>query len=281
MGVHLVFRHHGRRRVLGNHKARADAAVSSQESGQPRKLRVDQALKPALRDVGQLGDGHARHVHGNGDGLAVEVAARNGLVVIGENERIVGDSVNLAREHVPAVAQRVAAGAVDLRHAADGIGVLHLVRIGVVRQIAALEQRQQVGGSVHLPLVAAQGVHLGVKGLFNAERRLGRQRADNVGCLAQVHGVINDHAADCRHDLRAVDEGQPFLGRQLNDGNAGLFHGLGARHDLTLVLGVAFAQHDEHHVRQRSQVAAGAQRALFRDDGVHAGVEHVEQRFKR
>ena len=108
-------------------------ALVRQERRQPRHRRVHHVLDPPLGDVGQLGDRDLGVVHHQRDRLAVEVAGGDHRVVVGKDQRIVGDRVDLARQHFGRVAQRVARRAVHLRHAAQRVGVLDLVAVGVRR----------------------------------------------------------------------------------------------------------------------------------------------------
>ena len=97
------------------------------------------------RDRAELGHGDRQQVHRQRDRLAVEVAAGDRLAAagrgarridvraVGEDERVVGRGVDLELEHAPHVGQRVRDRAVDLRHAADRVRVLDLVRLRVVR----------------------------------------------------------------------------------------------------------------------------------------------------
>ena len=101
------------------------------------------------RDRAQLGQRELREVERERDRLAVEVAAaddepaarREGIgrdrAALREHERVVGRGVELDVEHAPQVVERVADRAVDLRHAAQRVRVLDLVRRPVVRGLEA------------------------------------------------------------------------------------------------------------------------------------------------
>ena len=100
----------------------------------------------------QIGDGRGEQVGSQGDRLGVEVAARQHLAGVGEHERVVGRRIHLPFDDAGDERQGVAEGAVDLRHAADAVGVLHLPAIGVRRDdLAAFEQPADVGGTGDLP----------------------------------------------------------------------------------------------------------------------------------
>ena len=125
-------------------------------------------------------------------------------------------------------------------------------------------------------LVAPDVMELVVEGLLDAQLGLAGHGSGNVGSLHQVQGIPNHIAGHTHHDLGAVDQGQALLGSQLDGGDTGLLHGQLAAHADTLVEGLALAQHDQHNVAQRSQVAAGAQGTLLGDHGMDTLVEHIQ-----
>ena len=276
MGIYLALRHHGRRGVLGDHEARVHPAVSGQEGRQPLgQGRIHQPLQP----VGVFRQGDAQKVHGQGHRLPVEIAAGDGLILLREDQGVVGDGVDLPAYHAPHIADGVPAGPVNLGRAADGVGVLHLVRIQVEGQPAALQQPPQVLRRGDLPRLAPQGVHLGIEGLPDAVQGLAGHGGGDVRRFGQVPGVIHRLAGDGRHDLGAVDQGQALLGGQLDGVDAGGGHGLPARHHPALILRLALAQHHQHHVGQGRQVAAGPQGPLLRDDRMDPPVQHLQKRL--
>ena len=142
------------------------------------------------------------------------------MSVLGENERIVGHGIDLAADDIPHIADGVAACAVDLRDAADRIGVLHLLRVVREGQTAPVQKPQQILCRAHLPLLAAQRVHLGIKGTQDAQLCLARHGGGDIRRFCQLHGVVYHAAGDGGHDLRAVDERKALLGRKLNGRNA-------------------------------------------------------------
>ena len=83
----------------------------------------------------------------------------------------------------PTCVAGVAGGAVDLRTAADRIGVLHtrvvLAMTGDDRR--AGEQADEVGGARRLTRLRAQGDEIGGEGPVGAQHRLGRHRGGDIG----------------------------------------------------------------------------------------------------
>jgi|GEM_PF-3199454 hypothetical protein len=87
-------------------------------------------------------------------------------------------------------------------------------------------------------------------------------------------GAEEPHQRQRGRDLRAVDEGDPFLRLEDDGGEAGPRQRLGGGQTLAGVEGLALAHHRRRHVRERREVAGGADRALFRDDGNDALLQH-------
>jgi hypothetical protein len=72
----------------------------------------------------EIGHRHRQHVGGERHRLAVEVAARQHLAAVGEDQRVVGHRVHLDLDFGGDLLEQVAGGAVYLRHAAQAVGVL-------------------------------------------------------------------------------------------------------------------------------------------------------------
>ena len=159
----------------------------------------------------------------------MEIAAGDDLVLLRKDQGIVGNGVDLPAYRVPHIADGVPAGPVDLRGAANGVGILDLVRIQGEGQPAALQQAAQVLRRGDLPRLPPQGVYLGVKGLPDAVQSLAGHGGGDVRRFGQVPGVIHRLTGDGRHDLGAIDKGQTLLGGQLDGLDAGGSHSLPAR----------------------------------------------------
>ena len=161
MGEHLVLRHEGGRRVLGDHQPGIEAARGGEERRQPAvQARVEEQRGPPLADRPELRDRELREVEREGDRLAVEVAAADHPPAAGrhrvlgrdpalrEHERVVGRAVHLDVEDPSEVVERVADRAVDLRHAAQRVRVLDLVARRLVGGLEAgvAEEVAELGG---------------------------------------------------------------------------------------------------------------------------------------
>src|SRR5262249_18807410 len=127
----LVLRHQGGCQHLYEHHARVEPGVRRQEAGQPAQVGVDEGLGAALADAAEVRNRGGEQVSGQGERLAVKVPARDDLVRVGKDERVIGGGVHVTLDDAGDVGQRVAQRAVDLRHAADRVSVLHLVAVRV------------------------------------------------------------------------------------------------------------------------------------------------------
>ena len=187
-----------------------------QERRQAGQRRIDQHGDAALGERADLADRQRDHVGGEGDRLGVEIAARQRLVGVGEDQRIVGDAVGLVGERRRGLAQEIEAGAHHLRLAAQAIGVLHPLVAGDVRGAdrAARHQRAQGCRGVDLAAMAAQGMDARVERRVRAARRVGRQRADDQRRAQQRLRLEQADERVGGGELRAVEQREPFLRRR-------------------------------------------------------------------
>ncbi len=281
MGEHLVLAHEGGGHVLGYHEAGVEAALGGEEGGQAvRKARVNESLHAALRDARELGEGDGEEVHGEGDGLAVEVAAGDDVAVF-HDDGIVRDRVKLALDDAADVIDRVAAGAVDLGGASQGVGVLHALLSLPGREGRALEEPSERGRRVDLPRLSAKLVDARVEGVGDALEGLEAEGGRHLGGVDEGEGVGGREGPDGGHGLRAVDEGEPLLGREGHGLEAGRGEGLAPRHPAAAEGGFSRAHEDQGEVGERGQVARGAEGALLRHDRDDARVEHGHEGLDR
>ena len=279
VSVNLVLADHGSGSVLNDHEAGVDAGLGGQERGQAVGERgVDHTLGAALGSVGQLARGDAEEVERQGHGLAMEVTAGDNGLVVEEHQRVIGDGVELDLDLLTDILERVAAGAVQLRDAAQGVSVLNAILLAVVEDLGAVEQLAHIRGDEHLALLTAHLMDAGVEGVAQTGQALEGHGRDHIAELGGADGVVQSQSTDGGHRAGAVRHAEAFLGDQgVERLDAGLGHGLSAAHLHALVHGLALAEHGERHMSERSQVAGGAEGALLRDNGGHALVEHLEQ----
>ncbi len=126
MRQHLVFADQGGGGHLRHHEAGVQAGAGSEKRGQTFAERgIHHALETPFADAGQRAQRNCEEVEGEGERLAVKVAARDHVAVSSfdlgfhEDERIVDGGVGFGLKHRAAVGERVAHGAMHLRHAAQ------------------------------------------------------------------------------------------------------------------------------------------------------------------
>ena len=297
MAEDLVLGHQRRGRVLGQHVAVVEAAVGGQEGRQLGELAGQQAEGAALADAGDLGHGHRRQVERQSERLAVEVAGADHVAGVGKDERVVGHRLDLDGDHLAQPAVGVAAGAVHLRDAADRVGVLHLVAVEVAEHdLAALGGVAHVARRVQLAGDRAQLLDTVRERADRAAQTLDAHGADQVGRVEQRLAVGDRQAADGGHELGAVEEGEALLGFERDAARGRPLRGRGragrrapsarearsaARRGVVCNQQLALADHRQHEVRRRRQVAARPQRAARRHPGHEIGVEHGAEQLQR
>jgi hypothetical protein len=164
--------------------------------------------------------------------------------------------------------------------AAQAVRVLHaVVALFVALADGAVgQQRAVVARHVDLPRLAAQRVDARVKRPVAAARGVHRQRAHHQCALE--HRLEGEQRMQRQRGagLRAVDQCQALLGRQLQRRDAEARQGRGR--GLAAAVSAqeeALAHQRQRHVRQRCQVATGTDAALAGHIGHEAGVVHRQQ----
>ena len=77
-----------------------------------------------------------------------------------------------------------------------------------------------------------------------------------------------------RRKLRAVDQGEAFLRPQRDRRKIHRRQCIAARHGLAVDERLPLADHDGGHMRQRRQIAGGADRSLLRHQRINAARQH-------
>ena len=114
----------------------------SHESPESSKACIDQFEFPDIpcefpvvwvkaKEAAELCEADREGVERERERLAVEVAGRQHHPVVGKQQGIVGDAVDLPRDDRPREADRLTRGAVNLRHAAQAVGVLDARAVAV------------------------------------------------------------------------------------------------------------------------------------------------------
>ncbi len=118
---------------------------------------IDEAVDAAFADAGEGAEGEGGVVEGEGEGLAVEVAAGEGVVV--KDEGVIGGGVEFNVDDAADFGEGVRGGAVDLGGAAERVGVLDATA-GLVggADLGAIEPQAEAGGAGELAGVGAGAV---------------------------------------------------------------------------------------------------------------------------
>jgi hypothetical protein len=119
----------------------------------------------------------------------------------------------------------------------------------------------------------AQRVHVLVEGAQAAGEGVQRRRRGEVGGVEQALELRAGEHAGREHLRSAVVERQAFLVRQRDRLQPRAAQGFRAGHALALVEGLAATEQHDRQVRERREVAAGADRALLRHHRHDAGIE--------
>ena len=133
IGAGLVLGDQRRRGHLSDHEPGVETGLRCQERWQAGQSRIDQKRDPSFGQRADLANRERDHVGGEGDRLAMKIAARQRFVRFRENERIVRDGVGLGGERRGGLAQEIKAGAHNLRLAAQAVGILDAFIPGQMR----------------------------------------------------------------------------------------------------------------------------------------------------
>ena len=181
------------------------------------------------------------------------------------------DGAELALQHAAGEGEGRARRAVHLRHAAQAVGVLHARAVAVRLDDAAVRgQPAEVGGDRLLRGVRPQRVDARVERRVGAHQRFQRHGAGHVGQPREPAGVEHGQHAQPRHEVRAVEQGQSFLGLERQRPHAGGLQRLSGGHSPPVDIA------SPSPMRQAATWASGARspgrsdRSLLGDDRMDA-----------
>ena len=166
--------------------------------------------------------------------------------------------------------ERVADRPVDLRHAAQRVRVLDLVRRRVVAalELAPAEDVAELGRDRDLSRMGSRQLIGGGVGDVRPEQGLDAHRRDHRGGPRQAVGIGEQQRPDRAHQLRPVEERQALLGLELHRLESHLAEGQQRRHDRPAELDGTLADDRQREVRERREVPGRADAALLRHDRV-------------
>ncbi len=172
----------------------------------------------------------------------MEVAAGEDLLILGKHQRVVGDSIGLAHQHLGRLTDLGQAGPHHLGLAAQRVGILHLLAIVVGHaDLAAIHQQLAIaGGGIDLAELAAHLMDAGIERTTTAQRRLHAHGTYGDGAGEQVLGVEQAFQRKRRAGLGAVEQGQSLLRCQRDGLETRDLQRSGGVHQLALVARLAF-----------------------------------------
>ena len=112
---------------------------------------------------------------------------------------------------------------------------------------------------------------------FGAHQRFQRHGAGHVGQPREPAGVEHGQHAQPRHEMRAVEQGQSFLGLERQRPHTGGLQRLSGGHSPPVGHRLALADEAGGHVSERGQVTRRSHRSLLGDDGMHRTVQARHQ----
>ena len=195
---------------------------------------MDELISASLRDTCEFAHGNGQRVHGNGDGLSMEVAGRDDHVLVRENVGIVRGGVDFVLQHGLHIRDIVLHGAVYLRDAAEAVRVLHMF-FGAADELASFQDLHVFFAGKNLPLVRAQMMGEGKERFNAAVESVQGHGADKVGPAAQARALEDAPDSVRAHELRPVQQGQPLLALQPDRLPAQFFPYVGRGTDLSFV----------------------------------------------
>ncbi len=180
----------------------------------------------------------------------MEVAAGDDIdaVAIAEDERVIGDGVELDIEHPTGVGNGIAGGTVHLRNAAKGVSVLDVGGIVGTDELAALEDGSQAGCAIDLTRKWAEIVNAFVKGESRSVQSFEAHAGGDIGHAADAFGADRFENAESAHHSGAVGEREAFFGGKSKGRKAGAAQSFTTRKNFALILGLTFTDERQAHV---------------------------------
>ena len=155
-------------------------------------------------------DGNREIIHAFGRIFSVEISGADDFLRVGEDERIIGRRVDLRRNHVLHKLDSVVRDAVNLRHAADRVRVLHFVakpmRNGDLRRIRLrMQQGSKSTSCFALTGMRTRVVDVAAEGGRRAFEDFQRQSGDDVRLTGQILASFHALGAEGGDELSTVD----------------------------------------------------------------------------
>ena len=118
----------------------------------------------------------------------MEVASRDNKVFVGTNGGVVGSRIYLCVYHRIDVAQGIFYCAMNLWHATERVGVLHVL-LGARNELATFEQLAEACSRLNLSLMGTYCMYCVGERLNATIESIKRHGGDNVGPFAQTLSI--------------------------------------------------------------------------------------------
>ena len=176
----------------------------------------------------------------------------------------------------------VARGTVDLRHAPQGVVVLHATASAVrLPDRAAPQKAPKVRGGGGGSRVRPRRDDPGIEGGIGSAGSIEGRRADQIRHTAQRDRAMESQPADRDRHLNAVDQREPFLGSERDRADPRPPQRVRRPQEAPPNAHVAFSDQAERQVREGGEVSGCADGALGRDDRQDVGPEHGKESLDR
>ena len=261
---------------MGNHESGIQAGIVGQESRQVSVLGIQEPLDPALGDVGQHRKSNRHEIEGESQRLSMKVPARNHILRISEDERVVGCAVQFHGSHAPHILQAFSNRTMYLRYATEAIGILHASTIEVrLANLALMEESRQTRRNFDLAWVGSRPMNALVEGLRRPFQCFQRHGARQIRQIQQLPGAPAADESGCQRGLRSVQECEPFLGLKLERFQTDRLESL-APGDLSgLAEDFTFSDQNQRQMGHRSEISTGAHAASTRNDRIEMMIQQL------
>ena len=161
----------------------------------------------------------------------MKVAAGKNIAVIDKDERIIRRRARFDGENFLAMGERAANRTMNLRHAAQTVGILHARVILLVRSadLALAQKRAQMTRNSLLPGMRSRLVDARVERGRRALERLKGHGARHIRDSREAFRAPKREPAYGVHRLRAIEECKTFLGLEMGRLQPGLLQRARAR----------------------------------------------------
>ena len=258
-------------RVLRDHQARGEPRVRREEAREPGVARREQRVGAALGERRELAQREPEVIERERERLPVEVAARAGLAVV--RERAAGCR-SRRRARARARPRRSRA---HRRSAPSTCGTQRSVYGSCTRPQSAWlatialpsSRARSRAATAPCPGWRRRSWMRASNGVVEPMKASSESAAVTTAASSMRSRVAQGEPAAGRHQVRAVDQREAFLGRQLDRREPGAAQRLAAVELLAAVGRAPLAAEHDGDVGERGEVAGGAHRAAARHDRQH------------